>query len=395
MGVADQTIRSLRRLPWGLLGMLLLVLAAEAALARKEVDFTSDPWGWDWPSNGRAATRMSRDREILCFGDSLIKFAVMPRVVERRTGLRAYNLALGGGMAASSYFQLRHALQSGARPRAILVDFWPDLLHKEPIENPRMLSQVATLGDCLELGRTARDGNLLGQLVIRRLLTSVRCQFEIRESVRAWIFGGSYSNRGEVLAFQRNWRANDGSMVWPRHPEFVHGIRGEVEKMPGMASREWRDSLYPDAWRAASAVNRAYLLKFFELAEAHEIPVFYVLTPLHPVVQKRRERIGFDEAHTRFALALQARFPEVTVIDARHSGYAPWVFTDFIHLDCLGSFEFTSDLADLLGLALAGGADRPRWVDMPKYHGRPPDVPLEDLDRSRLVLREGGTTSVR
>ena len=395
MGLADRIVRPVRRLPWGLLGMLLLILAAEAALARREVDFTSDPWAWDWLSNGRAASRSTRGRDILCFGDSLIKFAVMPRAIEHRTGRPTYNLALGGGMAASSYFQLRHALQAGARPRAILVDFWPDLLQKEPMENPRMLCQVATLRDCLELGWTARDGNLLGQLVSRRLLTSVRCQFEIRESVRAWVLGGSYSNRGEVLAFQRNWRANDGSMVWPRHPEFVHGIRGEVEKMPGSASREWAISLYPNGWQAASPSNRAFMLKFFELAEAHEIPVFYVLTPLHPVVQRRREAIGMDESHTRFARALRARFPGVTVVDARHSGYPRWVFMDFIHLDCLGSFEFSDDLADVVNRALDGGTDRPRWVAMPAYHGRPPDVPLEDLNQSRLVLRKTGTTAVR
>jgi hypothetical protein len=395
MSEADRIVRTTRRLPWGLLGMLLLIPAIESALARREVDFTSDPWAWDWPSNARAASRAARGRDILCFGDSLIKFAVMPRVLEHRTGRPTYNLALGGGMAASSYFQLRHALQSGARPRAILVDFWPDLLHKEPIENPRMLSQVATLRDCLELGWIALDGNLLGQVVSGRLLTSARCRFEIRESVRAWVLGGSYSNRGEVLAFQRNWRANAGSMVWPRHPEFVHGIKGEVEKMPGLAGQLWAESLYPDAWPSASSSNRVFMLKFFELAESHEIPVFYVLTPLHPVVQRRRERIGIDESHTRFARALHERFPGVTVVDARRSGYPPWVFTDFIHLDCLGSFEFSDDLADVLNHALDGGLDRPRWVEMPAYHGRPPDVPLEDLNQSRLVLRDQGKTSVR
>ena len=79
----------------------------------------------DWAYGGRAASRRAPDAEILCFGDSMIKFGMAPRVLEDRLGRRAFNLALYAGSPTASYFLLRRPLESGAKPAAVLVDFQP------------------------------------------------------------------------------------------------------------------------------------------------------------------------------------------------------------------------------------------------------------------------------
>ena len=392
-GLVTSTARR-ARLPSGLIGMLGLVILIESTLARGELDLTWDPWWWDWHVGAISASNRARDSDVLCFGDSLVKHAIAPGVLEARTGLRAYNLALGGGLAPTSYFQLKRALDSGARPKAIVVDFWPDLLRHDPIVNTRLHAQVATLRDCLDLGWTTGDGRLLALVTLEHLFPSIRCRNQIRLGSLAALRGGSSSMREKVLPFWRNWRANRGAMIVPQNPAFEQLIGGLVENIPGEASKTWHRALYPESWDVSEA-SRAYMLRFFELAEAEKIPVFYLLTPIHPAVQVRRERLGIDKAHTRFARAIADRFPGVTVVDARHANYEGRVFTDFLHLDRHGASDLTADLADVLGPILGGRADRPRWVDLPGFRGRPNELAIEDLDQSRLAVSAKDGSTIR
>ena len=88
--------RPAARLPRGLLGMLALIAAVEGSLAAHRADFAT-PWGEDWRFSAWAAREKSPGCDVLCFGDSLVKYGVVPKVIEARTGLRSYNLATSGG----------------------------------------------------------------------------------------------------------------------------------------------------------------------------------------------------------------------------------------------------------------------------------------------------------
>ena len=80
--------------------MIGLVAGIEWTLAGHDLDFTT-PVHWDWRVIGKAATRPDRvaGKDVLIFGDSLVKFGVMPEVIKRRSGKVAYNFALHTGQA--------------------------------------------------------------------------------------------------------------------------------------------------------------------------------------------------------------------------------------------------------------------------------------------------------
>jgi hypothetical protein len=148
------------RLPWGFLGMMAAVLAIETTIAGHDLDFTT-PMHWDWRTLGTAASRLEqvKDREVLFFGDSLVKFSLMPRVIQQGSGKTAYNFALHTGQTSSSYFMFRRTLVAGAKPSAIVIDLTPHMLMQSPEANKPLWAEILTPVECrfLRLGDARPD----------------------------------------------------------------------------------------------------------------------------------------------------------------------------------------------------------------------------------------------
>src|SRR4051794_24059545 len=111
----DDPRSSLRSLPWGLLGMLAVVLAVEAFAAHHEDDLFLRVDAWSWKQTGRRAERAGIKSRVVCLGDSLVQVGVAPPIIEKYTGLSTCNLAISGGQPASSYYLLRRVLAAGGR----------------------------------------------------------------------------------------------------------------------------------------------------------------------------------------------------------------------------------------------------------------------------------------
>lgn len=364
--------------PWGLVGMLALVVLGEWTFTRHEMDVIA-PWHWDWRNTGKAARSEAPKAEVLCFGDSLVKFGVLPAVVEGRTGLKTYNLAVAVGQPPSSYFLLRRALTAGARPSALLVDATPHLLRASP-RAPHHLRQWPELlgpSEMLDLAWTARDPDFFAAMAAAKLLPSLRARQEIRAAVLDALRGDASRRRFLAAQFWRNTRVNRGA----------NAMSGSATNVDFAAVCRTLYSRF-----GCDPVNAAYLDRFLALAAERGIPVFWVVTPLSTELQQLCERSGFDAAHTAFLEDLRRRFPTLTVLDGRCSRYGQAVHTDDpVHLNHVGASAFTSDLAPFLARSLAGG-DVPRWVALPPYRARPESIPIEDVNESGLALRK---TAVR
>src|SRR4051812_30087717 len=74
-----------RAVPRGLLGMLGLIVAIETGVANDVLDF-SDPTSLSWRLAAQAARDEAPGRSVLCMGDSLVKHAMIPKVIAARSG---------------------------------------------------------------------------------------------------------------------------------------------------------------------------------------------------------------------------------------------------------------------------------------------------------------------
>ena len=79
-------------MPWGLVGMLGLVIAIEGTISRRWLDF-SDPVSVSWRFMDRAARSEAAGCDVLFLGDSLVKHGLLPSVIRRETGLRSVNIS--------------------------------------------------------------------------------------------------------------------------------------------------------------------------------------------------------------------------------------------------------------------------------------------------------------
>ena len=357
------------RWPLGFLGMLLMVALAERYVARHALDFTR-PEYWDWRSAGVAARVVAPKCDVLCLGTSMTQQGLIPRVLAAHSGLKARNLAVCAGQAPGSYFLLRRALDAGARPSAVVVEFHPHYLTEGHWSAVRFWPDLLDTRDGLDLACSARDAEFFAATALARLLPTVKDRFQVRACVLAALGGGNASTASATLIYRRNRNRNDGALVLPRNPSY----RGEI-------APQFRSAFLGDSWRC-HPTNAAYVRRLLDLAGSRNIPVYWVIPPLVPGLQDARERQGLDASYTAFARSFLARCPNLVVVDARHSGYAPDVFNDAAHLDRQGACTLSADVGDVLKRGISEG----RWVDLPAYRARAESVAPEDLNESRLAV---------
>lgn len=369
-----------RAWPWGLVGTCLLIIVTEWAFKYVEADVLL-PQHFDWRNARKAASGLAKQADLLCFGDSLIKTAVLPPVVEGRIGRPTYCLAVGAGTTPTSYFLFRRALRSGARPSAVLLDAAPHIL-RDGLDSPGAQAQWAellNLPEQFDLAATAREPQLFGRLVLFRCLQTLRYRQEIRAAVLKLVRGERVSNRFQVAQYLRNSRVNLGANAFE-------------QDAPTLLETPFALSVMFDRF-GCRALAASYLERFLHLAESHQIAVFLVLPPPSSGAQVHAENTGYDSAHTAFVRSLQARHPSLMVIDGRQSEYPQSrYYRDPVHLSHVAATVFSEDAADIVSHALASPAESPRWLKMPRYRPRPPALPVEDLSASALAITAPGKT---
>lgn len=366
-------------LPRGLLGMLALVLAIEGFAKRHERDLFLKVDAWTWEQTKRRAEGDGRRAQVVCLGDSLVQVGVAAPIVEAQAGLTTCNLAISGGQAASSYFLFRRLLDAGGHPDALVLDFFPRHLQTSPLLGLDPWVNLARPEEVVDLARAGRDGEALGRIALAKLLPTVRARPEIRASLAAAWRGDDQTDRQHVPPFlRRNLKVNHGGLLCPAPAKLDNDLDA------------WSRKYFPSDW-TCHPVHEVYLERLLTLAESRRIPVFWLLPPLVPELQRRCEASGFDARHLEFVRSYQARYANVTVLDGRHAQYESPVFFDPHHLARDGAAVFSADIARAIRLTLdaqaAATAARPHWIELPPYRKRRIDGPLEDVEQSRMAVK--------
>jgi hypothetical protein len=351
--------------------MVALLIVFETFVARHWVDWT-DAVSLSWRYSAQAAETDSLDCELLCLGDSLIKHGLVPSVIERTAGQKTVNLSAARASTLLTYSLVRRALDSGARPKALILNAKPAVLLGGPEFNARPWQEVLSFRDAVELLQVTRNPPFVASTVAGRLLPSLRARLEIQSAVMSAIQGETGRDRPINPVLWRNWTVNRGANVAPA----VTAFRGEL-------SSEAEQQLFPDIFFVDPANARA-IERIVKLAAARRIPLFWVLCPLAPALQSRRDQSGAEELHEQFVKSLVARNPEtVTVLDARRSGYPAAFFADATHLNRHGALALSRSVA----LAVAdrespqpAGWRKAGWVFL--------DPPAERIVEWRDVLED-------
>ena len=380
-------IRRVREsVPWGLIGAIVIAFAVEESV-RKHVKSFARAAPMNWLYSAKAARSKARQSEVLCLGTSLIKFGLLPRAIEAKTGLRTFNLAVCNGHVPSSYFLLRRAIEAGARPKAILIDCQDGPVARGQIGeraeavrvNLRHWPELLTLRDTLDLAWTARDKDFLAASLLSSVLSSYKDRFEIRASILAALQGQSASSSYETLVLYRNWNSNKGTQVMPRDMTFQGQRREPAVEPPSPV-------FLGDRW-VRNRLTEIYTKRLLDLTARYHIRVFWLLPPLTPDQQSARDRLGLDQYFTQLARRVQSRCPSVVVIDARRSGYTNAAFFDIVHMNGHGASSFSAEVAEVVKHHLSSPPPRDLWVKLPPFQERPMGVPVEDIEKTRLALR--------
>jgi hypothetical protein len=366
-----------RRVPWALLGMLGLVVLTELFVSRNVLLFMNAA-ELDWMSSGRATMSKATRSEVLCFGDSMLKFGIAPRVLAAKLGRKVHNFALLDGKPALTYLLFRRAMAAGARPSALIVDFPPEGLNQPPwhlLTNPHWNALLASPREAWELAENYHDREFFGHLVVARVLPSFRCRGQIRADVLFAFQGQSGPNPENNGPLRRNWRVNGGGILLAKQPSF----NGDVPP-------QWAGDLLSADLRIRPE-NARYVRRLCKLAAEYNIPVYWLLPPNSSRVIAARDSNGVHARYDRFVRGLLAQFPNLTVIDARHAKYHNTVFVDPVHLDRDGAAVLSGDVAEVLENALSHSEPVARWVELPVYRQSEVAMRLEDVDQSRTALR--------
>lgn len=336
-------------IPWGLIGMLVLVAVVEHFIAANRLRFANHT-AFTWRYVSEAARGPEGKADLLCLGDSLVKVGVLPRVLEQRMGGSAYNLATFGGQAPSSYFLLRAALKSGAKPRAVIVDFHANLLAITPKTNSPYWSDLVDARDAVDLAASTLNFSLIGSEIGGWLLPSYKGRDEIRGCIRNALLNDNRSGEMDRLSMRHNWEIHAGAhIVAATHKPFA-----QIETNPTSRGR----------W-VPHPVNATYLRRLLQLAKTHNIEVFWLIPPTHPDFQLRRERLGLDAPFTEFVQSVQQQYANVVVVDGRHSAYDRSLFLDATHLNLAGAQKLSTTLAEVVKARMEGSKALARWVEIP------------------------------
>jgi hypothetical protein len=364
--------------PWGLIGAVILTLAIERFGLHNNPAFLS-MHAANWQFADRYVESRSRGSDILCFGDSLLKFGLLPPVLRAQTGLSSYNFAVTVGPAPASYFLFRRALEHGAHPKAVLVDYVGGI-QKEGPSSPTLKypwADLLRMHEAFELAWVSGQADLFTRTMLGRMFPSYKDRFELRARILAALRGVANDRAVAIAVFRRNWKTNDGGQA---------NVKVAFEDPPppqGSTKSTW----------TCDPINEIFIRRFMALASEHKIPVYWVIPPLSPMAQVHNTYHGDDQRFVDFVGRMQASFPNVVVLDGRPSGLDRTFFIDDRHLDLDGAAALTAGIGDVLARRLPEKQRGPRWIELTKLSTRPGDIAVEDRRQSSAVfkVRMGGS----
>lgn len=336
--------------------MIVLVGLVEAGITRLPV---SGPIAWSWRSSAEMIATEAAHRDVLCFGDSMMKCGIAAELFERRLGWTSYNFAVVRSQPRASEALLRRALARGAKPAAILVDFFPGLLADPPGLNAGEWAEILAPSEIIGLAIAARDPWLPPRAFASWILPSHTARADLRQYAVAML-GMSATTFETRLSRERRERvAQRGTALQP-----TEGGCNEILPPQG------RGRPRGIGWRCRPEHEQS-IRRFLALASASGAKVYWLLPPLSPASQARRDQNGLERAARAFVKRFQAEYPALIVLDGSTLKLDNSAFRDSNHVNARGALILTAAVAD--ELERAAKATPTTWVALAAPKSPPAD----------------------
>jgi hypothetical protein len=273
---------------------------------------------------------------------------------------------------------LRRAIESGARPSVVLVEFHPLSMNGDAWHTAAFWPDLLDTRETIELASSMRDARFFAAMTLARALPSLKDRHELRNAIVAALRGEPRTARLSVLALMRNLNKNRGSMIVP--PLAEAGNRALPAEDIATASVAW----------SCNAFNERYVRDFLALARAHGTAVVWLLPPVSPALQDLRDRSGRDAAYKAFVAGWLAREPRLVVVDGTRAGLDSRHFIDGQHLNRDGAALWTRAIETTFREVARGEAVERRWVRASTSYDKfaPGGRALEDYgDSYRAIQR--------
>ena len=131
-------------------------------------------------------------------------------------------------------------------------------------------------------------------------------------------------------------------------------------------------------WSASSSPGPGGSMRFTPGTSAdrqarrrQDVPVFWLVPPIVPAAQARRDSLGLDAPHTRNLARSRRGSPNMVILDARRSGYPASAFFDACHLNARGARgPQRGRRRGRRPPPRRPGSRRARWVILPPFEAR-------------------------
>ncbi len=232
-------------------------------------------------------------------------------------------------------------------------------------------------GELLDLAWETSNPSLLAPISLDRSLPSHRGRTKARLTLMRALDGGRALETVKFLTWSRNRNRNHGALLVSNSREYN-----------GAIGNQKRAELIPAAWQV-NAVSRRYFERFLSLAKSQGIHVYLLIPPLSPSIESERDRAGLYEPFDAFVREEQRRFPALTVLDGRRSGYGLSAFADEAHLNRRGALALSEDVARKISVATGTERPRPRWIPLSPFRDPASRPGIEDVEQSLGIVLSG------
>lgn len=263
--------------------------------------------------------------DVVIFGDSYVLLGIMPEVIEKGTGLSAFNFSTYADFSAfTSYLLLKNYLSSRAgRPTLIIAGFLPSTVTTTKeylVENKQHVLYHYSRGNILLFAKEFGAAQ-----AVKFLVPSLKHQDFWK--LRVWFSGRTMVDGFIKQFYQRKGYADD------RAGWVYTGARARDER--------------PDEL-SASLFFQKYFLAFLRLARQNGVKVLYVVPALPPDIASQNVQSGRTGQYLSFLRSVQESFG-FKILDPQAILDKNDYFADEAHLNGQGARRMSEYLASVIG----------------------------------------------